>query len=69
MLGNGVDQAGALAGYVTVKDAAEQLQVSTQRIYQLLREGSLSGIKVGSVRLVKQQTIEARIAWLEKEGY
>lgn len=47
---------------VTAAEAAEMLGVSTARVAQLCRDGSLSSWRVGNTRMVSRDSIEYRIA-------
>lgn len=46
--------------YMSVHDAADILDVSTPRIYAMLRDGVLSGKKVGGAQLVSTQSVRDR---------
>lgn len=54
--------------WIPVSQAAAQLLVSRQRIHQLLEEGKLIGKKVGTIWLISQQSVKARVALLLQEG-
>lgn len=47
---------------ISTKDAALRLQVSPQRVLVMLREGQLTGRRVGSTWLVDEASVTARIA-------
>lgn len=47
---------------VTAAEAAEMLGVSTARVAQLCRDGSLNSWRVGSTRMVSCDSIECRLA-------
>ena len=47
---------------VTASEAADMLGVSTARVAQLCRDGSLNSWKVGSTRMVSRGSIECRLA-------
>ena len=47
---------------VTASEAADMLGVSTARVAQLCRDGSLNSWKVGSTRMVSRDSIECRLA-------
>lgn len=57
-----------VVAYVSVREASWMLGVRTQRVYQLLQSGALAGTTSGGTRLVSVRSIEARLAWMEKEG-
>lgn len=46
---------------VTATEAAEMLGVSTARVAQLCRDGSLNSWRVGSARTVSRDSIECRL--------
>lgn len=46
--------------YMSVREAAEILDVSNPRIYALLRDGILEGRKVGGAQLVSTQSVKDR---------
>lgn len=46
--------------YMSVRDAAEILNVSNPRIYAMLRDGILAGRKVGGAQLVSTQSVKER---------
>lgn len=47
---------------VTAAEAAEMLGVSTARVAQLCRDGSLNSWRVGSTRMVSRDSIKCRLA-------
>ena len=47
---------------ISTKDAALRLQVSPQRVLVMLRDGQLTGRKVGSTWLVDEASVTARVA-------
>ena len=47
---------------VTASEAAEMLGVSTARVAQLCRDGSLNSWKIGNTRMVSRDSIEYRLA-------
>lgn len=47
---------------VTATEAAEMLGVSTARVAQLCRDGSLNSWKIGNTRMVSRDSIEYRLA-------
>lgn len=47
---------------VTATEAAEMLGVSTARVAQLCRDGSLNSWKIGNTRMVSRGSIEYRLA-------
>lgn len=47
---------------VTAAEAAEMLGVSTARVAQLCRDGSLNSWKIGSTRMVSCDSVESRLA-------
>ena len=53
---------------VTAAEAAEMLGVSTARVAQLCRDGSLNSWKVGSTRMVSRDSIEYRLAAKPEAG-
>lgn len=46
--------------YMSVREAAEMLDVSNPRIYAMLRDGVLEGRKVGGAQLVNTQSVKDR---------
>lgn len=46
---------------VTASEAAEMLGVSTARVAQLCRDGSLNSWRVGSARMVSRDSIRRRL--------
>lgn len=48
-----------LKDLMTVKQAAEQRGVTTGRIRQMLRAGTLGGVKVGDVWLIPRKDTDA----------
>ncbi len=53
---------------VTAAEAAEMLGVSTARVAQLCRDGSLNSWRVGSTRMVSRDSIECRLASKPEAG-
>lgn len=53
---------------VTAAEAADMLGVSTARVAQLCRDGSLNSWKVGSTRMVSRDSIEYRLAAKPEAG-
>lgn len=53
---------------VTASEAAELLDVSTARVAQLCRDGSLNSWKIGSTRMVSRDSIEYRLAAKPEAG-
>ena len=47
---------------MTAAEAAEMLGVSTARVAQLCRDGSLNSWRVGNTRMVSRDSIEYRLA-------
>ena len=47
---------------MTVKEAADTLGVSTQRVYALLKEGKLDGIRIPEGQTVYVRSVERRMA-------
>lgn len=54
--------------WIPVSDAADMLEVSRQRVHQLIKLGHLTARKTGFVWLVSVQSIRQRQALLEKDG-
>lgn len=53
---------------VTAAEAADMLGVSTARVAQLCRDGSLNSWKVGSTRMVSRDSIEYRLVAKSEAG-
>ena len=53
--------------WIPVTQAARELRVSTQRVYQLIGRGALTAIRINTTVLVGQRSVEARIALLLSE--
>lgn len=53
---------------VTAAEAAEMLGVSTARVAQLCRDGSLNSWRVGGTRMVSRDSIEYRLAVKPEAG-
>ena len=53
---------------VTAAETADMLGVSTARVAQLCRDGSLNSWKVGSTRMVSRDSIEYRLAAKPEAG-
>jgi len=53
--------------WVPVATAARQLKVTRQRIYQLVGQGELLGMKVDRTWLVSLRSVNARIGQLQLE--
>ena len=47
---------------MTVKEAADSLGVSTQRVYALLKEGKLEGIRIPEGQMVYARSVDRRMA-------
>lgn len=56
-----------LTSWIPVLEAAARLQVSRQRIYQLLENGSLVGRKVRNTWLISNRSVDGRVALLARE--
>lgn len=56
-----------VTSWIPVNVAGVQLQVSRQRIYQLIENGSLVGRKIGTTWLISQRSVAARLALLARE--
>ena len=54
--------------YVPVRSAGSMLQVSRQRVYQLIDEDKLSARNFDGTVLVNLRSIEGRVALLQREG-
>jgi excisionase family DNA binding protein len=46
---------------MTVRDAAGALGVSTQRVYALLKEGKLDGVRLPKGQMVYERSVERRL--------
>ena len=53
--------------WIPVSVAANMLQVSRQRVYQLVNSGALVSLCAGSTILVSARSVEARWALLKQE--
>lgn len=51
---------------LTVVDVCEKLQVSRWTVYQLMRNGRLSSVKIGKRRLVPKHRLEEFVRRLEE---
>jgi hypothetical protein len=58
----------ARTAYVPVGTARKMLNVSRQRIYQLLTDGKLNGYQQDGTWLVRLISIHSRIAYLKNQG-
>ena len=54
--------------YVPVSYVRQQLGVSRQRVYQLLKSGDLGGVRIGGTWLVSSRSVQARIHMMEMEA-
>lgn len=54
--------------WIPASRAAKLLKVSRQRIYQLLRDGLISGQQVDRTWLISARSVDARLALLRLEG-
>jgi excisionase family DNA binding protein len=54
--------------WLPVSAAAKRLRVSRQRVYQLLRDGLITGTRVDRTWFVSTRSVEARVALLRSEG-
>lgn len=54
--------------WMSVRAAAAALDVSRQRVYQLIDSGALVSVESGNTVLVSVRSVEARNALLEKEA-
>lgn len=54
--------------YMSVREAADILGVSNPRIYAMLRDGILSGTKIGGAQLVGTESVKARFNSPRKAG-
>lgn len=54
--------------WVSVLEAAGMLDVSRQRVYQLIESGALVSLASGTTILVSRRSVESRNALLEKEA-
>jgi len=54
--------------WLPTRAAAEMLNVSRQRVYQLLKAGALVGMVVAGTWMISARSVDARIALLEKEA-
>lgn len=57
----------SMAQWVTVRQAADLIGISTQRIRLLLQEGGMDGIKIGYSWLVRRESAEAYKANRKKQ--
>lgn len=46
-----------LDGYITVQEAAKVLGVNIYRVHQIIRDGRLPSIKVGTIRLIRNDDL------------
>lgn len=46
-----------IEGYLTTKEAAERLGVSEQYIRNLITDGTLESVKIGSMRFIREEVI------------
>ena len=53
---------------LTVDEAARALRLGRSRMYELLRAGEVSSVKIGSARRVAVSELEAYAARLQTEG-
>lgn len=51
--------------WMTVKDVAEYLQLSTDQIYRLAQQGKIPAFRVGARWRFKREKIDE---WVEKQG-
>jgi len=51
--------------WMTVKDVAEYLQLSTDQIYRLAQQGKIPAFRVGALWRFKREKIDE---WVEKQG-
>ena len=63
----GISRFEANVAWVPVATACRMLQVSRQRVYQLLSDGKISGKMLDRVWLINQTSIESRVALLQRE--
>ena len=47
-----------IPGFTTVKDAAEMIERTDKRVYQLIDEGKLDAVQLGREYLVKVKSVE-----------
>lgn len=52
---------------VTPEEAAEVLKVSRSRIYELIRKGEISSVKLGRVRRIRVEKLREYLDRLEAE--
>lgn len=55
-------------GYLTIKEAADALGVSEQRVRQLVRRGQLEAVRIGGVLHVTPESVQARIEAAPRAG-
>jgi excisionase family DNA binding protein len=53
---------------MTPETAAERLSISRTRIYELLASRRLESVKIGRLRRIRPEHLEAFVARLSKEG-
>lgn len=63
-----VSQRVNLAGLVSVKEAASQLDVSDARVKKMVADQLLDGYKYGDKLLISQSSIDKRVEFIEKHG-
>ena len=56
-----------MVAWMPVSAAAVELKVTPQRVYQLIDEGLVRGIKVGKTWFVSCRSVQARITMLRSE--
>ena len=49
-----------MEGYVSVKEAAEELNVSKSRVFHMIRDGIIEAEKVGNVYVISESEVERR---------
>jgi excisionase family DNA binding protein len=52
---------------ISVREASQILNVSTQRVYQMIREGKFAPIRVGKLYFLKSEEVE-KIKHAEAQG-
>jgi len=62
-----ISRSEAVVAWIPVSEGAKLLRVSRQRVYQLLEEGKLYGIKRERTWFVNARSVAGRIALLTKE--
>jgi excisionase family DNA binding protein len=53
---------------MTAEAAAERLSISRTRIYELLAAGTLDSVKIGRLRRIRPEHLEAFVARLSEEA-